>query len=180
MIYNNSIESLVTKEYKYLLKNKILVLPINKIILNYTEIKQELVDKINSTENQNINTMHKYSYKNPFQINMINNLNEIIFPEFSSLCKRIQQKNPKYSFGFGISYNESQKDLKLHIDDSLYTINMCIENSAEGNEIIFKVLGKNVIVPIKEDFMVIHFGDVPHYTKKLESGKRTNIVMWFK
>ena len=60
------------------------------------------------------------------------------------------------------------------------SINMCLKSNATGNEIFFKVKNKWLVVPIKEDHMIIHYGDIPHYTKSLTSGKRTNIVMWFK
>ena len=89
-----------------------------------------------------------------------------------------------YHGGFAIQYHNLHKDLVLHTDDSFFTVNACLDHRAEGNEVVFikHVKGRGnreLVVPAKTGYAVVHAGHIPHYTKALESGTRTNIVMWF-
>jgi hypothetical protein len=44
-----------------------------------------------------------------------------------------KKRDPKFFVGFGIVYNKGHKGLALHTDDSTYTVNFCLSNTASGN-----------------------------------------------
>ena len=170
----------IPDEYLIYLKYKILVLPIKVFMLDYEKEKENLIKSINNMSNAEINSMHKWSFENPLNRQKCNELNELIYPFVREYHKLFNRKYPEYFCGFSIVYNNAQKKLDLHTDDSFYTVNMCLKNTVTDNEVVFLIKNREIAIPCKEDHMIIHLGDVPHYTKKLSSGNRTNIVMWFK
>lgn len=177
----NNIMNTVPKEYKNLLKENILVLPIDTFFKDYYNQKEKLLKLINSSINDEINSMHKYSTKCPLSDESCENINNLIYPFVREFYKLFYQKFPKFYSGFGIYYKKGiQESLKKHIDDSVYTINMCLQNDSENNEIVFESKGKFTIVHLKENLMVIHLGNMPHFTNSISSGSRANIVLWYK
>lgn len=179
-VYKNILNE-VPLEYKYLLKHKIIVLPINVFYQKYDVEKNKLLNKIHHSKNDEINTLHKYSCENPIDSKTCQEINEVLFFFLREFLEIWNKKCPKYYSGFGIVYDTySQKTLKLHKDDSFYTINMCLESTAEGNEVVFVCGDKEIPVNIKEDHMIIHLGNHAHFTNEITSGKRTNVVLWYK
>lgn len=87
------------------------------------------------------------------------------------------KKDPELFASFGIAYDKGHKGLQLHVDDSDYTVNFCLSNSAVGNEVVFKEM---VTVDPIEDFALVHSGKIPHHTNELTEGQRCNVVLWFK
>jgi hypothetical protein len=98
---------------------------------------------------------------------------------------------------FCVHYNMDQDDTTgaKHIDPSDITVNVCLEKTdgAQGSQVLFygrKQL-KNMTDSDKESppelffvsqepgYATIHYGDHPHETMSLKSGKRTNIVMTY-
>jgi len=90
-----------------------------------------------------------------------------------------------------INYSEfGDKKLNIHMDDSLITINYCLETTAEGNEVVFQ--GKKNMpnrkykgfhsplleIAPENNNIYIHYGNHPHYTKNLLSGYRYSIIIW--
>ena len=63
------------------------------------------------------------------------------------------------------------------MDDSTYTVNFCLKNQAEGNEVVFNEV---VVIDPIEDYALVHSGKIPHSTNDLKEGERVNIVLWFK
>jgi hypothetical protein len=187
-----NIVNLVPKKYKLLIKHGILVLPINLVLTDYINRKQELISTINSHIGSSENSMHKYTSINPLSKNDIDSINNIIWPFVREYYELWDKKSPNYFGGFSIIYNDKfEKNLANHVDDSLYTINMCIKNdNCDGSEIIFNGSksnhfsksydSRNKFVIPEEDYMIIHLGKHPHQTNNIINGERINIVMWYK
>ena len=170
----------IPEDFRYLAHHGILYVPIDTFFIEYQSIKDDLLNDIQSMPNSEINSMHRYSYENPLSDTQISGLNDCIYPFISELNRQYQLSDPEYYTGFSIIYNRIQRNLGLHRDDSLYTINMCLKSTAEENEVVFQINRREIVVPIEEDYMLIHYGNIPHYTRDLLSGERINIVMWFK
>jgi hypothetical protein len=182
----------VPKQYKYLLKKGILCLPISLFYKDYEKNKNDVINKIRNNINMSSNSMHKYTSEIPFEINEIEKINNILWYFIREYYELWNEKMPKYSGGFSLIYNNDfDKKLDLHIDDSIYTINMCIQSkNIEGSNIIFNGTKSNYItheynpkeicVIPSEDYMLIHLGNHPHRTEEIVEGERINIVFWFK
>jgi len=217
--FNNVIDS-IPQEYKNLIKKGILVFPINIFFTQYPNLKDTLINHIFSNMKASINnrlhaiedtgntlslsakdnresfahrnTMHKYTSTVPISEKDINGINNILWSFVREYYELWDNDIPSYHGGFSLIYNKDyEKNLKYHIDDSLYTINMCMRNdNIEGSEIIFDRSKPNcynktyynnkIFVPCKEDYMIIHLGNHPHQTNELISGERVNIILWFK
>lgn len=177
----NNLLEYVPSEYKLYLRNKIIVLPINVVYNSYSIDKTNLLEKINNSKNAEINSMHKYSFVSPLKNEIHESINNKLFPLVKDFYK-LNNNFPNFYTGFAFQYvNNGQNKLNLHTDDSLYTVNLCLENSSDNNEVVFlQSNGKEIPIYLKEDYMLIHLGNQPHYTNKLSDGKRTNIVLWYK
>jgi hypothetical protein len=97
---------------------------------------------------------------------------------------------------FCVHYNEEQDDTSgaKHIDPSDITINICLEKTdgAQGSHVLFygtkqlrgasendELSPERFLVSQDPGYATIHWGNHPHETMALKSGKRTNIVMTF-
>lgn len=179
-VFQNIIAT-IPKEYRYFLKYKLIVLPINQFYKDYYLDKQNLIDTIIKSQNLQINSMHKYSYDNPLPLEQIHSLNNTLFPFIREFYEMYNHLHTNYYSGFSIYYDKfHNKKLDIHTDDSLYTMNLCLKNTAEDNEIVFDLGNKYITMPIKEDYMLIHLGNTPHFTNEISTGERINIIMWFK
>ena len=190
-VFNNIINT-VPKKYKSLIKSGILILPISLVLQNYSLIKADLINSIKTNIGSSHNTMHKYTSNNPLSKYDVNSINQIIWAFVREFYELWNNKIPNYYGGFSIMYSDKyEQKLDKHVDDSLYTINMCIKNDdCEGSEIVFDGTKSNhfnktydpkqKFVVAEEDYMIIHLGNHPHQTNNIESGERINIVMWFK
>ncbi len=189
--FNNVINQ-VPKQYKYLIKKGVLCLPISLFYKDYEKNKQEFINKIKNNISSSSNSMHKYTSIVPIEINEIDKINNILWYFVREYYELWNQKLPKYNGGFSLIYNNNfDKKLDLHMDDSIYTINMCIKsNDIEGSNIIFNGTKSNsythnynpkeISVPLSEDYMLIHLGNHPHKTEEIIEGERVNIILWFK
>lgn len=126
--------------------------------------------------------MHKYTSANPFTEADIEIINKRVSSNLNAYYEQYLKQfefNPetKLHAAFSITYNQGHKALALHTDDSTYTVNFCLNNSAKGNEVVFnEIYG---IEPV-EDYALIHSGKLRHHTNDLLEGERTNVVLWFK
>jgi hypothetical protein len=182
----------IPDEYKNLIKKGILVVPINVFFIQYPNLKDSMYDHIFKNIKPSDNTMHSYTSSVPISENEINGINNILWGFVREYYQLWNSKCPSYYGGFSIIYNKyNEQKLKQHIDDSLYTINMCIKKKdVEGSDIVFDGIipncynsvytKKNIFVPCKEDYMIIHLGNHSHQTNELISGERVNIILWFK
>lgn len=88
------------------------------------------------------------------------------------------------TFGFSIQYNpDKDKDLHAHTDASSATLNINInlpEEEFTGSIVDFydKASGKTVQTKFEPGKAIIHRGNVPHATHPIESGQRSNLVVW--
>ena len=179
-------------EYRKLIKKGILVIPINEFFMKYPNLKDSMYNNILSNIKTSDNTMHKYTSTVPLSDSDINGINNVLWNFVREYYQLWNKKIPAYHGGFSIVYNKDhEKKLDQHIDDSLYTINMCIKNNnVEGSDVVFhgstsncynlSYSDKKIFVPCKEDYMIIHLGNHPHQTNELNDGERVNIVLWFK
>jgi hypothetical protein len=178
------VNKFVPKEFEHLVKHCIVVVPTKEIFGEYDP--EKLLKMINNSKNTNVNTMHKRSYDNPLSGKQIINILEDGHDIFRALTGCKIRDDITYYGGFAICYGGINAKLDKHVDDSVLTINMCLENSATGNEVVFeyKDLHRNFTrsytVNIPEGHTLIHPGNIPHYTKSIASGCRKNIVMWFR
>ena len=182
----------IPNEYKKLIKNGILVIPIDVFFMQYPNLKDSMYNHIISNMKTSDNSMHKYTSSVPISDNDINGINNILWSFVREYYQLWNNKIPCYHGGFSILYNKNyEKKLNYHVDDSLYTINMCIKtNNLEGTEVIFDGSKSNcynssynsnkMFVHSKEDYMIVHLGNHPHQTNDLIDGERANIVLWFK
>lgn len=184
MSHDDYITQFVPEQYKHLVKEDILVYPIELLYQGYTKHKSELIEKIQNSSNDQINSMHDYSSNHPFTEQQIIGMGNRAYGLMVSISKRYQDRFsqhiwPKFYVGFSITYDKSNnKKLKRHIDDSWITINLCLKNENVQGTII-KFGAKNHCINIPENYACIHFGDVPHETTPLVQGKRTNVVLWY-
>ena len=80
---------------------------------------------------------------------------------------------------FYIKYeNNLQKNLDRHIDDSTYTINLCLTNTSEKGELIFDDLDFTYVH--KENHGIVHSGKIYHHCNDICAGQRENIIIWIK
>lgn len=178
--------------YKRFIKNGILVIPTNLFFTQYPNLKDSMYNNIISNMKLSNNSMHKYTSYVPISENDINEINNILWHFVKEYYQLLNNKIPSYYGGFSIVYNNNyEKNLNLHTDDSLYTVNICIKNNnVEGTEVIFDgstsncynsyYSSKKLFVPNKEDYMIVHLGKHPHETNELIDGERVNIILWFK
>lgn len=88
------------------------------------------------------------------------------------------------TFGFSIQYNpDKDKDLHAHTDASSATLNINTNLPDEeftGSIVDFydKASGKTVQTKFQPGKAIIHRGNVPHATHPIESGQRSNLVVW--
>lgn len=88
------------------------------------------------------------------------------------------------TFGFSIQYNpDKDKDLHAHTDASSATLNINInlpEEEFTGSIVDFydKASGKTVQTKFEPGKAIIHRGNVSHATHPIESGQRSNLVVW--
>eukprot|EP01090_Pellita_catalonica_P013538 TRINITY_DN3245_c0_g1_i1.p1 TRINITY_DN3245_c0_g1~~TRINITY_DN3245_c0_g1_i1.p1 ORF type:complete len:460 (-),score=66.63 TRINITY_DN3245_c0_g1_i1:947-2326(-) len=92
---------------------------------------------------------------------------------------------------FSVEYQpEQQKKLDKHIDQSEVTINVCLGEAGEefeGGDLVFEGLRgdgasediENVVYRHEKGRAVIHAGQHWHRALGLESGHRTNLIVWY-
>jgi hypothetical protein len=104
-----------------------------------------------------------------------------------------------HAIAYGTESTREQK-LKLHVDDSLFTVNVCLgKEGFQGSEIFFtgaKMLAfregaqlqrrlprgteaSEIRVMPVPGRVLLHLGSHPHRTVKISSGERTNWVLWY-
>lgn len=93
-------------------------------------------------------------------------------------------------------YNfETETELILHIDQSQYTLNICLDiHELKGTDLIFYTSNSYIVeeLPFIEDVKefekfsfsqtgeaILHFGSLPHKVSKLQNGSRDNLIFLF-
>ena len=86
---------------------------------------------------------------------------------------------------------DANQDLSLHVDASHITLNICLENQAQGADLVFTgTRCREHVDTLPDDPMtrltfragdaVLHAGNQRHFATDLESGSRTNLVIWMR
>jgi len=82
------------------------------------------------------------------------------------------------------------QDLGFHVDESFLTLNICLNDTFSGSELIFKgercprhidtssSPDEQFSIPHKKGRMIIHPGKNRHYVKPISSGERYNLIIW--
>ena len=80
--------------------------------------------------------------------------------------------------------------LGFHVDDSLITINLCLNDDFEGSDLIFQgircpihidspcVDNEKVHIKHQKGLAVLHHGKNRHYIEPIERGERYNLIVW--
>lgn len=84
------------------------------------------------------------------------------------------QKQP---YAFTIEYaHGKQRSLARHADSSDWTLNVCLGALRFYGD--FAKHGKSVTIAQRTGYVVVHRGDLEHRALPLQSGSRTNLVIW--
>lgn len=178
----------IPASYKHLMKYGIYVFPLSTFLSpsqNANDLNHKWLTELKSSPAvKSCNTLHKTTHANPIHEPELTQLLSSIDTVATKLLE-LPPRNHSLHAQFGISYESDSKDhnqkLELHMDDSTYTINLCLENTAISNELVFSV-GKKYETPvhIAAGFVCVHKGTIPHYVNPIRQGTRTNIVIWMK
>lgn len=117
----------------------------------------------------------------------------------TQLKKTLQERFPDmpgYYFSshhsFITSYSaDANQDLSLHVDASHITLNICLENQTQGADLVFTGTRCREHIDTSPDEpmtrfrfrpgdAVLHAGNQRHFVTTLESGIRTNLVIWMR
>ena len=93
--------------------------------------------------------------------------------------------------GYVVRYGDMfDKNLAFHVDDSLITINLCLNEDFSGSELVFQgvrcpthintdsVDEEEIVITHKKGFAVIHYGKNRHYVNPIADGKRYGLIIW--
>ena len=116
-----------------------------------------------------------------------------------NLRKTIQQRFPDIPGSHFSSHHsfitcygaEANHDLSLHVDASHVTLNICLHTQAKGADLVFTGTRCREHVDTMPDQpvsqfkfrpgdAVLHVGNQRHFVTDLESGVRTNLVIWMR
>ena len=86
--------------------------------------------------------------------------------------------------------DQLDRELGFHVDNSLLTINLCLNDGFLGSELVFEgercpshidtlcAESERVCIEHKKGFMVLHHGKNRHYVNSIISGERYNLIIW--
>ena len=90
-----------------------------------------------------------------------------------------------------VRYSEAlDHDLGFHVDDSILTINLCLNDGWGGSELVFEGTrcprhietpaadGERTCIDHKRGHIVFHHGKNRHYVSRIEGGERYNLIIW--
>lgn len=135
--------SLVPKHLCKFIKHGIFLIPTHLLIDDYSDKKVTYLQEISNTKQPSVNSLHKYTSPCPLSHEDIAKLNLTIQGPLDNYYTHylkqytFKNKQPEPILTFGITYDSGHQELQLHFDDSTYTVNLCLRNSAEGNEVVF-------------------------------------------
>ncbi|AYV82682.1 MAG: putative PKHD-type hydroxylase-like protein [Hyperionvirus sp.] len=179
----------VSKDHQLARKQGVLVFPASTWLVGEgpdADAKQiskwlELSEKAKT--NRQVNNMHKFTGDIAMTTAEVKELIQRSWPFVREFYKLFDYKDPYLYAGFMIKYaGGKDSHLDLHTDDCLFTINICLQSSVSGTDIVFEKWGvggtKYCSVEMKSGDFLFHLGDHAHQTSHLRSGERTNLVLW--
>jgi hypothetical protein len=123
-------------------------------------------------------------FVNDFFKKILVNVIRLIFPE---------QINQEFDgiHGFVVRYgNTRDKHLDFHVDDSLITMNLCLNGTFSGSDLIFNGVRcpihidtpfqdkEEITITHQKGFTVMHEGKNRHYVNSITDGNRYGLIIW--
>jgi hypothetical protein len=172
--FNNKIIKLMKEKY-------VINFDIDKIIEEIyvnDELEENILQLLNSKETLSIkpNSMHNYGHvvkNNKIIVELLNSLNEKYHLNLDNKIFDIYAFTAEYD-------TDTNQNLDLHKDNSIITINWCLECSddLEGTDIHYPTVNK--IVKFNKNKICIHHGKLAHFVDNRINGKRKNLIIWIK
>ena len=135
------------------------------------DLRLHLLREIEITEEKIPNSMHRYGKI------LGSNLQEIVKGVVKSLLDEPLHSRIRNIHSFYVKYeNEKQFSLGSHIDDSTFTINICLNNNSTGTDLVFDDAGIRYMH--KTGVGIIHLGIHRHHVEPIISGSRENVIIW--
>jgi predicted 2-oxoglutarate/Fe(II)-dependent dioxygenase YbiX len=120
-----------------------------------------------------------------------NLVNLILLRKIHSLFPRCAEKSFDTFHSYIVRYSaDMDVGLGFHVDDSLVTINLCLNDKFIGSDIVFEGIrcpihvdtpykhDEKVSIKHKKGFMILHDGKNRHYVNSIETGERYNLIIW--
>ena len=135
------------------------------------ELRIDILKQIEVLPERPPNSMHRYGkVVLPALDSTVRALvKSLVSPESAQRIFRLHAFYVKYDLGV-------QTKLGLHMDDSTYTINICLSNDSTGAELVFDELSG--FYPHICRRGIIHRGFLKHHVEPLKSGVRENLIIW--
>jgi hypothetical protein len=135
------------------------------------DLRVELLKQTEDLPVRPPNSMHRYG--------------KVILPAMESTVKKLVKSlldvdsagKIFHLHAFYLKYDLSvQTKLALHMDDSTYTINICLSNDSTGAELVFDELSSCYRHSPRRG--IVHRGFLKHHVEPLQAGVRENIIIW--
>jgi len=114
-------------------------------------------------------------------------LEDVVNSLFLNRSKIIFDSIHSYIVRYGAKYD---RELGLHVDDSIVTMNLCLNDGFSGSDLILNgttcpihmdtaiINNQEICIKQKKGFMILHAGKNRHYVTPIESGERYNLIAW--
>jgi len=172
------------KKNLFALRHNVAIFPVSSWIPDSSALQSKWLIESKKASNSYVNTMHRHSSELPLSSGEIKELIKSTWPFVQEFYNLWNYTDPYLRGGFAVHYsNMKDKVLDLHVDDSLYTLNICLYNKSKGADLIFhtKIMSttKKCCVSMEAGDLLIHLGSHQHQTTPLIEGERVNLILWF-
>ena len=156
------------------------------LVKKYLSNKNKFLDLPNSMHSSAVST-HELGIKNFVNSFAKNILKDVAKSLFSNSSRISFDSIHSYIVRYGEDYDQK---LGFHVDDSLVTMNLCLNSEFSGSDLIFKgtrcpihidienMEDKEICIKHQKGLMVLHGGKNRHYVTPIESGERYNLIIW--
>ena len=163
----------------------------NKIISNINEYEYKNTKTIDELK---ANSMHQMSIPTD-KLNLKKEIDDLVNIYLNKISSSLFPNRYFFKFdsqhSYIVHYLESgDNDLDFHVDDSVITFNLCLNDNFEGSDIIFEgprcpkhldsFSDTKEILKIKhrKGFAIVHDGKNRHRVEKILAGERINLIIW--
>jgi len=166
------------------LRHNVAIFSASSWIPNYSTVASQWLSSSKRARNSYVNTMHRHSSELPLSPAEIQDLIKCTWPFVQEFYNLWNYTDPYLRGGFAVHYSPlKDKSLDLHVDDSLYTLNLCLYSESKGADVIFHTqimsTTKKCCVSMEAGDLLIHLGSHKHETTPLIEGERVNLILWF-
>ena len=156
------------------------------LVKEHISNKSKFLNLTNSMHFSAVST-HELGIKKFIDTFAKNILEDVVKSLFSNSTRINFDSIHSYIVRYGAEYD---RELGLHVDDSLVTMNLCLNDGFSGSDLIFKgtrcpihvdtekMNDTEICIKHKKGFMVLHGGKNRHYVTPIESGERYNLIAW--